>query len=94
MQPEPRAAYQRLLAQGWTDALRTRHPEEPIYTFWDYFRNHWQRNCGMRIDHLLLSPDLAEQLVDANVHSWVRGLPKASDHAPAWVQILPDAESK
>ena len=94
LQPEPRAAYQRLLAQGWTDALRTRHPEEPIYTFWDYFRNHWQRNCGMRIDHLLLSPDLAEQLVDANVHSWVRGLPKASDHAPAWVQILPDAESK
>jgi exodeoxyribonuclease III len=94
LQPEPRAAYQRLLAQGWTDALRTRHPEEPIYTFWDYFRNHWQRNCGMRIDHLLLSPDLAEQLVDANVHTWVRGLPKASDHAPVWVQIFPDAKLK
>jgi exodeoxyribonuclease-3 len=94
LQPEPRAAYQRLLAQGWTDALRARHPEEQIYTFWDYFRNHWQRNCGMRIDHLLLSPDLAARLVDANVHSWVRGLPKASDHAPTWVQILPEAKSK
>jgi exodeoxyribonuclease-3 len=94
LQPESRAAYQRLLAQGWTDALRTRHPDERIYTFWDYFRNHWQRNSGLRIDHLLLSSNLAARLVDANVHSWVRGLPKASDHAPAWVQVRPDAKSK
>jgi exodeoxyribonuclease-3 len=90
LQPEPREAYRRLLAQGWTDALRTRHPDEPIYTFWDYFRNHWQRNSGLRIDHLLLSRDLAARLVDANVDTWVRGLPKASDHAPAWVQISGD----
>ena len=55
LQPESRAAYQRLLEQGWTDALRAHHPEEPIYTFWDYFRNHWQRNSGLRIDHLLSS---------------------------------------
>jgi exodeoxyribonuclease-3 len=90
LQPEPREAYRRLLAQGWTDALRTRHPDEPIYTFWDYFRNHWQRNSGLRIDHLLLSRDLAARLVDANVDTWVRGLPKASDHAPAWVRISGD----
>jgi exodeoxyribonuclease-3 len=85
LQPESRAAYQRLLAQGWTDALRTHHPEEPIYTFWDYFRNHWQRNSGLRIDHVLLSDDLA--LLDAGVDKWVRGQPKASDHAPAWAKI-------
>jgi exodeoxyribonuclease-3 len=92
LQPQSREAYQRLLTQGWTDALRTRHPGEPIYTFWDYFRNHWQRNSGLRIDHLLLSRDLAARLVDANVDKWVRGLPKASDHAPVWIQI--STESK
>jgi exodeoxyribonuclease-3 len=85
LQPASRAAYQRLLAQGWTDALRAHHPKEPIYTFWDYFRNHWQRNAGLRIDHLLLSGAL--ELRDANVDKWVRGQPKASDHAPAWVRI-------
>jgi exodeoxyribonuclease-3 len=94
LQPESRAAYRRLLAQGWTDALRTRHPEEQIYTFWDYFRNHWQRNSGLRIDHLLLSANLATHLVDANVHTWVRGLPRASDHAPTWVQISADPKPK
>jgi exodeoxyribonuclease-3 len=87
LQPETRAAYERLLSQGWTDALRARHPEERIYTFWDYFRNHWQRNSGLRIDHLLLSRDLAPTLVDADVHRWVRDQPKASDHAPTWVEI-------
>jgi exodeoxyribonuclease III len=92
LQPESRAAYQRLLAQGWTDALRTHHPEEPSYTFWDYFRNHWQRNSGLRIDHLLLGEDLA--LLDAGVDRWVRGQPKASDHAPAWVKISIDSDHK
>jgi exodeoxyribonuclease-3 len=87
LQPATREAYQRLLAQGWTDALRTRHPGEPIYTFWDYFRNHWQRNAGLRIDHLLLNEQLAPRLVDANVDRWVRGEPKPSDHAPTWVEL-------
>ena len=58
LQPQSREAYQRLLSQGWTDSLRTKHPKEPIYTFWDYFRNHWQNNSGLRIDHLLLSSQL------------------------------------
>ena len=89
LQPQTREAWQRLLAQGWVDALRTRHPEEPIYTFWDYFRDHWARNAGLRIDHLLLSGTLAARLKDANVHSWVRGQPKASDHAPTWVELSP-----
>src|SRR5690606_4125296 len=66
LQPETRAAYQRLLEQGWVDALRAIHPNERIYTFWDYFRNHWQRNAGLRIDHLLLNRELAPRLVDAN----------------------------
>ncbi|HEV7715755.1 MAG TPA: exodeoxyribonuclease III [Steroidobacteraceae bacterium] len=87
LQPAPRAAYARLLAQGWTDALRVRHPEEQIFTFWDYFRNHWARNSGLRIDHLLLSKSLAPRLVDANVDRWVRGVPHASDHAPTWAVI-------
>ncbi len=87
MQPESRACYEDLLAQGWTDALRTLHPEERIYTFWDYFRQHWPRNAGLRIDHLLLSADLAPKLKDAGVDTWVRDLPKASDHAPTWVEL-------
>ncbi len=87
MQPESRACYERLLAQGWTDALRTLHPDERIYTFWDYFRQHWPRNAGLRIDHLLLSADLVPKLKAAGVDSWVRDLPKASDHAPTWVEL-------
>jgi len=87
LQPASRAAYQRLLAQGWIDALRARHPDVPIYTFWDYFRNHWARNAGLRIDHLLLSSELAPRLLDANVDTWVRGEAGASDHAPTWVQL-------
>jgi exodeoxyribonuclease-3 len=94
LQPAPREAFRRLLAQGWTDALRACHPDEPIYTFWDYFRNHWQRNSGLRIDHLLLSRDLAARLVDANVHAWVRGQLKASDHAPAWAEIAVDVKPR
>jgi len=85
--PETRAAYQRLLDQGWTDALRTMHPDEVIYTFWDYFRDAYGRNAGLRIDHLLLSPALAPKLKAAGVDRDVRGRPKPSDHAPTWVEL-------
>jgi exodeoxyribonuclease-3 len=85
--PEARAAYASLVAQGWTDALRTLHPGERIYTFWDYFRNAFSRNAGQRIDHLLLSSDLAKRLVDAQVNIEVRGWEKTSDHAPGWVEL-------
>jgi exodeoxyribonuclease-3 len=87
LQPETREAYQRLLAQGWVDAIRAVHPDEQIYTFWDYFRDHWKRNAGLRIDHLLLNAELAPRLVDANVDRWVRDQPKPSDHAPTWVEL-------
>jgi exodeoxyribonuclease-3 len=87
LRPETRECYQRLLAQGWTDSLRHLHPEEPVYTFWDYFRQHWQRNAGLRIDHLLLNPALAPALVEAGVDRWVRDLEKASDHAPTWIRL-------
>jgi exodeoxyribonuclease-3 len=93
LQPAPRAAYQRLLAQGWTDSLRVKHPDERIYTFWDYFRNHWPRNAGLRIDHLLLNKTLAPRLLEANVDRWVRAEPHASDHAPTWVELA-DASKK
>lgn len=85
--PEVRAAYFRLLDQGWTDALRTVHPDETIYTFFDYFRNAYARNAGLRIDHLLLSPGLADRLVDAQVDRHVRGWEKTSDHAPTWIEL-------
>jgi exodeoxyribonuclease III len=85
--PEVRSAFRKLIAQGWTDALRQLHPDEKIYTFWDYFRNAWGRNAGLRIDHLLLSPSLAGRLVAADVDRYVRGWEKASDHAPAWVEL-------
>jgi exodeoxyribonuclease-3 len=87
LQPAPRAAYQRLLQQGWIDAIRHLHPDERIYTFWDYFRNHWARNSGLRIDHLLLNKAAAKRLVAADVDRWVRGQEHASDHAPAWVEL-------
>ncbi|QEI06045.1 exodeoxyribonuclease III [Pigmentiphaga aceris] len=87
LQPESRDAYQRLLAQGWTDALRAQYPDERIYTFWDYFRQHWQKNSGLRIDHLLLSKALSPTLMDAGVDRWVRGEPHASDHAPTWIML-------
>ncbi len=87
LQPAPRAAFRRLLAQGWTDAIRARHPDAPVYTFWDYFRDRWPRDAGLRLDHLLLSPALATRLVDAGVDRAVRGAPDASDHAPAWAEI-------
>ena len=87
LQPQSRALYQRLLGQGWLDAVRARYPEERIYTFWDYFRNHWERNAGLRIDHVLLNRTLAPRLVEAGVDTWMRGLQKASDHAPVWVTL-------
>jgi exodeoxyribonuclease-3 len=87
LQPESREAYARLLAQGWTDALRHLFPSEPIYTFWDYFRNAWGRNAGLRIDHLLLSPSIAPRLRTAGVDREVRGREGASDHAPTWIEI-------
>lgn len=84
---ETRAAYQGILQQGWTDALRYLYPNEPIYTFWDYFRNAWGRNAGMRIDHFLLSPPLIKRLKKAGVDKEVRGWEKTSDHAPVWIEI-------
>jgi exodeoxyribonuclease-3 len=85
--PEVRRAYAKLVAQGWTDALRTLHPDERVYTFWDYFRNAFARDAGLRIDHLLLSPSLANRLKAADVDSYVRGWEHASDHAPTWVEL-------
>ena len=87
LQPESRERYQKLLDQGWTDAIRHKYPKERIYTFWDYFRQHWQHNSGLRIDHLLLSDELKPRLVDAGVDRWVRDLEKPSDHAPTWVTL-------
>ena len=87
MQPEVRDAFQQLLAQGWTDALRAVHGDQRIYTFWDYFHQHAERDRGLRIDHLLLNPVLAKGLEDAGVDRWVRLQEKASDHAPVWVTV-------
>jgi exodeoxyribonuclease-3 len=85
--PEVRAAFARLVDQGWTDALRRIHPDETIYTFFDYFRQAYARNAGLRIDHLLLSPAIAGRLVDAQVNRDVRGWEKTSDHAPVWIEL-------
>jgi exodeoxyribonuclease-3 len=85
--PEIRDAFHRLTAQGWFDALRALHPGERIYTFWDYFRNAYVRDAGLRIDHLLLSPALASRLVRAEVDRAVRGWDKTSDHAPTWIEL-------
>lgn len=85
--PEVRKAYADLVKQGWADALRRLHPGERIYTFWDYFRNAYARNAGLRIDHLLLSPAVARRLVAAGVDRHVRGWEKSSDHAPVWIEL-------
>ncbi|WP_348265888.1 exodeoxyribonuclease III [Agrobacterium sp. ATCC 31749] len=84
---EVREAYRNLVAQGWTDALREMHPGERIYTFWDYFRNAYGRDAGLRLDHFLLSPDLAERLKKADVDKHVRGWEHTSDHAPVWIEL-------
>lgn len=87
VQPESRAAYARLLEQGWTDAIRELHGDARLYTFWHYLRNRWQRDAGLRLDHLLLSPALAPSLKDAGVDRLERGRDGASDHAPAWIVL-------
>jgi exodeoxyribonuclease-3 len=87
VQPQPRALFEKLLDQGWTDAIRALHPHEPMYTFWDYMRNRWPRDAGLRLDHLLLSAEARKRLADAGVDREVRGKENASDHAPAWVTL-------
>lgn len=87
VQPESRAAFRRLIEQGWTDALRKKHPDAAIYTFWDYRRNRWQRDAGLRLDHMLLSAKVSRKLLDAGVDREVRGLDDASDHAPVWITL-------
>ena len=88
MQPETRAAWRRIVHQGWTDALRALHPTEPrLYTFWDYTAGCWQRDAGFRIDHLLCSPVAADRLRGAGVDRWARGEEKSSDHTPVWVEL-------
>src|SRR6266581_3275015 len=87
IQPASRQAFARLLAQGWTDAMRKLHPQGPLWTFWDYKRERWPKDKGMRLDHFLLSPEMSERLVDGGVDRWVRGEVNASDHAPAWIML-------
>ena len=91
LQPESRACWERLLLQGWVDAIRTQYPEEKVFTFWDYFRQHWQRHAGLRIDDLLLNQPAAKGLKAAGVDTWVRGEAHASDHAPAWIELASEA---
>jgi exodeoxyribonuclease-3 len=85
--PETRKAFKKLMDQGWIDAIRKLYPTETIYTFWDYFRNAYGRNAGLRIDHFLLSPDLDKRLLSAGVDTKVRGWEKSSDHAPVWIEL-------
>jgi exodeoxyribonuclease-3 len=85
--PQTKELYRRLLDQGWTDGLRKLHPDEVIYTYWDYFRNAFGRNAGLRMDHLLLSPSLEPRLIGSGVDRQVRSWEKTSDHAPTWVEL-------
>jgi exodeoxyribonuclease-3 len=87
IQPESRQAFARLVSQGWTDALRRLQPEGPLWTFWDYKRDRWRSDKGMRLDHVLLSPEMSKRLSTGGVDRWVRGKENASDHAPAWVTL-------
>lgn len=87
VQPQTRAAYAKLLEQGWTDSLRMLFPDKPMYTFWDYKRQRWERDAGLRLDHLLLSPSLAGRLRKGGVDRQERGREGASDHAPAWIDL-------
>ena len=87
VQPKSRAAFAALVAQGWTDAIRNLHPSKPMFTFWDYKRDRWRRDAGLRLDHLLISPRLAPRLAKAGVDRKVRGEDGASDHAPAWIVL-------
>jgi exodeoxyribonuclease III len=94
LQPESRAAYQALLVQGWTDAVRALHPKERVYTFWDYMRQRWERDGGLRLDHILLSSALTERLHSAGVDRQTRGMEDASDHAPVWVKLRDDPDRR
>ena len=85
--PETRAAFKRLVEQGWTDAIRKLYPDKVIYTFWDYFRNAYERDAGLRIDHFLLSPEIEKRLIAAGVDRHVRGWEKTSDHGPVWIEL-------
>ncbi len=87
VQPKSRAAFASLVAQGWCDGIRELHPDERIYTFWDYKRNRWPRDAGLRLDHLLISPALISRLSKARVDRKIRGEDGASDHAPAWIVL-------
>ncbi len=91
--PEVRLAFKTLVSQGWTDAIRKLYPDEVIYTFWDYFRNAYGRNAGLRIDHFLLTPHLSKRLVAAGVDREVRGWEKSSDHGPVWIELSDDKKS-
>ena len=88
--PEVRSAFKKLVSQGWTDAIRKLYPDDIIYTFWDYFRNAYGRNAGLRIDHFLLSPQIDKRLIAAGVDRNVRGWEKSSDHAPVWIELSDD----
>jgi exodeoxyribonuclease-3 len=88
--PEVRTAFKTLVEQGWTDAIRKLYPDEKIYTYWDYFRNAYGRDAGLRIDHFLLSPHLDKRLINAGVARNVRGWEKTSDHAPVWIELADD----
>jgi exodeoxyribonuclease III len=87
IQPESRQAFSRLLSQGWTDAMRKLRPTGPLWTFWDYKFERWQKDKGMRLDHFLLSPKISNRVVDGSVDRWVRGEVNASDHAPVWIEL-------
>ena len=94
LQPPPRAAFKRLLRQGWTDAVRTLHADEPQFSYWSYMRNRWPRDAGLRLDVLLLSKHCAARLAAAGVDRWVRGEPDASDHAPVWASLAAVGEGE
>jgi exodeoxyribonuclease III len=85
--PESREAFHQVLAQGWTDAIRTLYPDETVYTYWDYFRNAYGRNAGIRIDHFLLNAEAAKRLQAGGVNKEIRGWEKTSDHAPVWIEL-------
>src|SRR5215208_1640456 len=94
LQPKTRAIFQRILDQGWVDVIRKMHPDAPMYTFWDYMRNPWPRDAGLRIDHLLLSDEAAKRMIDVGVDREARGEEGASDHAPAWVVLRDDVKAR
>jgi exodeoxyribonuclease III len=87
LQPGPRAAFKRLQRQGWTDAIRKLHPDDPKFSYWSYMRNRWSRDAGLRLDFLLVSPSACSRLRTGDVDRWVRGLPDASDHTPVWIDL-------